>query len=250
MTALELISGALKDLTVLEPGSAPASEDAADALDALNLLVDSYGLQRLLLYTTVRTTKTLSSGVTSYTIGSGASIDVTKPAWIDRASVVVDTTATLPVEVPMAILSPDQWAAWQTKTLASPLPTAIFYDHGNTSAGYGTVYPVPVPNVSTTQLVLYSPGGQVSEFADLTTDYSLSRGYGRLLRKALAMEIAPLFEKQPSPLLVQQLGEAKRTCEIANVRPIAMRCDPAIVGPGSGGHYNPLTDRPNRGGWW
>ncbi|HYE88054.1 MAG TPA: hypothetical protein VEA16_16945 [Vicinamibacterales bacterium] len=248
MTANEIITGALFDLGVLAAGETPAAEDSEAARVCLNDLGDALGLERLTLYKTVRTTKTLASGTASYTIGSGADISVVKPAWIDRAMLVIDTSATYPTEKPISVLTPDEYAAWPQKTLPAPLSMAIFYDHGHNSSGYGTIYPLPIPNVGTTQLVLYTPGGEVATFADLVTDYALPRGYKRALRKNLALEIAPLFDAVPSPLLVRQADESKAALKRVNVPALILSCEPAIVGPGTGGHFNINIDGPNRGG--
>lgn len=242
MTARELITGALQDLMLIQAGATPSAEDSSVALTALNELGDALGLERLTLYKTVRTTKTLASGTASYTIGAGASINVTKPTWIDRATLVIDTTAPTPTEVRIAVLEPDEYAVWPAKTLQAPLSNAIFYDHGHDSSGYGTIYPLPIPNVATTQLVLYSPGGEVATFADLGTDYALPRGYKRALRKNLALEIAPMFDVMPSPSLVQQAEQSKAALKMINVRPIVRASE-----FGGGGHWNINTDFPNRG---
>lgn len=247
MTGNQLIRGALLDLEVLDAVTDPSAEDAEDARLALNELCESLGLERHWLYKTVRTTKTLTSGTASYTIGTGGSISVVKPTWIDRACLVLDTTATYPTEVPISVLEPDDYALWPTKTLQSTQSQAIFYDHGHDSSGYGLIYPLPIPNVSTTQLVLYSPGGEASSFADLVTDYAMPRGYQRALRKLLALELAPMHGAQPSPLLFQQASESKAAIKRANVRPILKTLDPGLSC--GGGTWNISTDRTNRGGW-
>lgn len=243
-TARQIITGALQDLGVLAGGETASAEDAEDARDALNEMGEALGLERLTLYKTVRTTKTLAASTASYTIGSGASISLVKPLWIDRAGLIIDTSASDPNEVKIDVLTDDEYAAITTKTLEASQSSAIWYDHGHDSSGYGLIYPLPIPDVGTTQLVLYTPGGEVAEFADLTTEYALPRGLQRALRKNLALEIAPMFEREPSTRLVQQAEHSKAAFKMANVRPLRMRCDDAIVGRTAGawnietGSYN------------
>jgi hypothetical protein len=221
-TAQTLIEGALKDLGVLGAGEAADADDLTDALVALNDMASSLGLERLTLYQRVRTTKTLTASTASYTIGSAGSIALDRPLWIDEAKLVYDTTASTPTEIPLDILTDQQYAAWPQKTLTSSQSQAIFYDYGLNASGYGTIYVLPIPTVNTTQLVLYTPGGALSTFADTTTDYVVPRGWNRMLRKNLALELAPMFQAQPSPLLVKQAAESKAVVKIANVRPLPL----------------------------
>lgn len=225
-TAQALIEGALKDLGVLAAGESADADDLTDALVALNDMASSLGLERLSLYKRVRTTRTLTANTASYTIGSAGSIALDRPLWIDEATLVYDTTASTPTEIPLDILTDQQYAAWPQKTLTSSQSQAIFYDYGLDSSGYGTIYVLPIPTVNTTQLVLYTPGGALSTFADTTTDYVLPRGWNRMLRKNLALEVAPMFQAQPSPLLVKQAADSKAVVKIANVRPLPLDAPP------------------------
>lgn len=246
-TALPLIKGALQDLGVLASGEDPPTSESDEALLLLNELVETLGLDRGMLFTVLRTAKTLASGTASYTIGSGGSINIARPIWIDDAMLVYDTTASTPTEIPIDVLNDEEYAGWPQKTLQAPLSQAIYYDHG-WSAGLGLIYPLPIPNVNTTQLVLYTPQDAVTSFADVnTTSYSLAKGVRRLLRKQLALELAPGYPAATvTPLLLKQAAESKAQFKSANVRPLLKRCDPALTGA-SGGHWNINSDAPNRG---
>jgi hypothetical protein len=238
-TALQFITGALQDIGVVAAGASPEGAEGADALTVLNQLADAMGIERLLMYTVVRTTKTLASGTASYTIGSGGDINIVRPPFIPRdggAMLVVDTGASTPTEIPIDVLNDEEYAAWSQKTLQGPQPSAIYYDHG-WNAGVGRIYPLPIPNVATTQLVLYTPGVPVSQFADLnTTSYTFPPGYQRAIRKTLALELAPQYPGAVlSPLLMQQAVDAKRFLKSMNVRPSFQRNDPALTGHTRGG---------------
>lgn len=223
---------------MLALGQTPTGAESDDALIVLNLLADALGIERLLLYALTRTTTTLASGTASYTIGSGGSIDVARPTWIESAGLVLDTAATTPSEIPLPILTDDEYARVPQKTLQSSQPSAIWYDHGFDVDGYGLIYPLPIPDVATTQLVLYTPSGAVSQFADLTTAYTYPKGYGRALRKVLALELAPMYPMvTPSPFLVRQAADAKAAIKMSNVRPDERACDPGLLSQ-RGGHWN------------
>ena len=96
-TALDVITGALQDLGQVQAGEALNADDAVDAFSTLNDLADALSAERLWLYTIGRTAHTLASGTASYTIGSGGVINIDRPIWIDRAGLILDTTASIPL---------------------------------------------------------------------------------------------------------------------------------------------------------
>ena len=52
---------------------------------------------------------------------------------------------------------------------------------------------MPIPNVGTTQLVLYTPGGAISTFTTLTTEYEFVDGLALVLRTQFALQFAPSY---------------------------------------------------------
>lgn len=242
--AIDFITGAMKDLGVLAAGETASSEDADDAFTVLNQMADALGIERLTMYQVVRTTKVLTASTASYSIGTGGSINIVRPTWLDRAGLIIDNTASVPSEVPISVLDDEEYARWPQKTLTSTQSQAVYFDRA-WSAGLGLIYPLPIPTVSTTTLVLYAPSVAVAQFADQsTTDYTFPPGYARAIRKNLALEIAPLFNADPHPLLIQQAEQSKAAVKRANVRPMTLAIDPALSG--NAGHWNINSDRPNR----
>lgn len=240
-TAQQFIDGALMDLGVRAAGVSTPAHEASDALIVLNQLRDSLGVDRLLMFRTIRTTKALTSGTASYTIGAGGDINITRPSWIDYARLIIDTSATTPTEVWIANLTDDEYAARPAKTQQSSQPDAIWYDK-RVSDGLGRIWVFDIPSVNTTQLVLYTPGDEVAVFADLDTVYTFHKGYERAIRKNLALELAPGYPgAQPSPLLLRQAAESKAAIQMANVKPIPVFHSPGLSG--TGGFFNIETGR-------
>jgi hypothetical protein len=192
-TALEIISGAGQDLGVLSLGQEFSGAEGEAALGLLNLVIDSLGIDRALLFTLVRTTKVLASGTASYTVGAAGSIVLARPSRIAKAGLILDTSATYPTEVPVDVLTDEEYAAWPQKTEQAGRSRAVFYNRGIDGDGYGTVYPLPIPNVATTQLVLYTPGGAVSQFAELQTEYEFVEGLALVLRTQFALQFAASY---------------------------------------------------------
>lgn len=231
--ALDLLTGAMQDIGVLAMGETLEAPESTDALVVLNQMLDAWALDRGLLYSLVRTTKTLGVGTASYTIGSAGSIAVARPTRLSKACLILDTGAATPLEVRIAVLSDEQYANWPQKTEQGSQPLAVFYDRSSDEDGYGLVYPLPIPNVGTTKLVLYTPGGAVSQFAALDTEYDLSEGFARAIRKNVALEIAPGYPQATVSVdLRNQARASLLAIKSAYLVAESRRNNPVLVGRG------------------
>lgn len=232
-SALDFIERALILIGVLQPGETADAENAEDAFATLQEWIDGLGIQRLAIYQLLRTVKTLASSTASYTIGTGGNINIVRPEWIEHARLILDTGAATPTEVGLRVLTDDEWAALAQKTLASSLATSVYYDHA-WAAGLGRIYVYPIPNVGTTQLVLYTPLA-LTTFADLSTGYTFPPGYPRAIRTNLAMELCADFGKTPPDALRQQASESLALIKRKNTRLSVVTLDPSLPGSARGG---------------
>ena len=208
---------ALQLLGVVDPTSTPSAEDANIAFEALNDWIDALATQRLSIYYVTRTAHTLVSGTASYTIGSGGTINIARPLWLEQAGLIIDTGASTPTEIPIRVLDDDERALIAQKTLQSSYVEGVWLDH-NWSAGLARVFVYPIPNISTTQLVLYTPTA-ITEFANLSTDYTFPPGYRRAITFNLANELAPWYPSaQPDPRVGQIAKESLAWVKRANQR--------------------------------
>lgn len=69
-TALDLITGALRNINALEAGETPNAQDSADALSVLNSLMDSWSIDHLNIFASVENILTFSAGQYQYTVGN------------------------------------------------------------------------------------------------------------------------------------------------------------------------------------
>lgn len=213
-------------LGVYEAGAPIDAADSDDAFDTLNEWVDSLATERLSIYTLLRTVKTLAANTTSYTIGTGGDINIVRPLWIQNAGLVIDTGVTPVTEIPIRVFTDDEYAQITPKALTSNLITGIYFDHAWT-AGLATVKPWPVPDVGTTQLVLYTPLA-LTTFGDLSTGYTFPPGYPRAIRANLALELAADFNVAPSDQVRRMATQGMATIKRANWRPSVVSVDSAI----------------------
>ena len=84
MVTTDLIRSSLRLIGAISSSETPASDETMDALEALNLLLSSWGASRFLSKNTQTITHTLT-GAASYTIGSGGDIDTIRPSAIFTA---------------------------------------------------------------------------------------------------------------------------------------------------------------------
>lgn len=209
----DIVTDALRELGVLAAGETATADDAISGLAALNRLVDQWAAERLMIYTVTRTTFTIAASTQNYTVGTGYTVNVARPVYVDHVS-YRDTSATTPTEIPLTELTEDAWALVPQKTLTSALPSCFYYNPTYPSA---TLSLWPVPTSSTLQGVVYHPQ-QVAEFASLNTVISLPPGYRRMLVKNLALEMAPSYERPAQQELVMQAMESKSVVKRANQR--------------------------------
>lgn len=235
MTALTLVTRALQLAGVIASGETATAEESADGLLTLNSLIEEWATQGLTMFTRTRVTHSLVASQASYTIGaSGADITRARPPRIEMAS-MIDTTADPDLEIPVDVLSEDQWRDIGQKAQTSTRPLAIYYVP---TFPLGTIFVWPVGTVATIQMVLYVPD-LVDTLAALSTTLSLPPGYEKALRTNLALELCPEYGRIPSDVIVAMARESKANVKRANYRPVEMRCDLALLG--SAGSINIRT---------
>lgn len=228
-TRVELGTLALQLLGVIDPTEAPSAEDSGLATSVLNMWMDALGVQRQTIFHLTRTTKALVSGTASYTLGTGGTFSATlvRPLWIQDAGFVLDTSVSYPIEIPIRVFTDDEWAALTPKTLASSVVEGVYCDF-NWVAGLATLSIWPIPNVSNTQLVLYTPTA-LTEFADDTTDYTFPPGYKRAILYNLANELAPWYPTaKPDPRIAKIAESSMALIKRGNWRPSVVSIDPAV----------------------
>jgi hypothetical protein len=85
MTAMAVITAALRELRVLGEGQSISPENAAIALERLNTVIDGFAIEGLTIPYLQRTIVPLVAGQASYTIGTGGHIPMVAPVEITYA---------------------------------------------------------------------------------------------------------------------------------------------------------------------
>lgn len=236
-TVLDLATDSLLELGVLAAGETAAAGDGAFALRALNRMVNAWKAERVFIYQTTRTEWTISANNGSYTVGSGGNVNILRPVKIDGIS-ILETSATPDYETPLRIMTDADYRAITSKAQTSDQPEAAWY---NLTYPLATIELWPVPTSATLRGVLYAPQA-VDEFAAITTTVSLPPAYERMIVKNLALELAPAYRAEVSPLLLEQARDSLAVVLRANRRLVDMTFDPGAAMHGAS--YDILSDVP------
>lgn len=226
-TVLDVITAALLDLGVLSEGEEPTAAQADQALKRLNRLLDQWKSEPLTIYTVTRTTFTITSGVETYAVGSGSTVNIARPVLNQVQHIKFQDTAVTPTqEYDLGdLLTDDQYAAIPIKDQESTLPQKAYY---NPTYPTGTITFWPVPTSSTLQGVVYVLTA-VPQFSATSDSVALPPGYQRMLETNLAKELAPSFNRQLSPDLRQMADESKAAVKRSNTKLTDMRFETAAL---------------------
>lgn len=182
-TALNLIEKSMRLFGGLADGESATASEASNGLAALNSMLESWSVERLMVYHILQENFTWASGQVSRTIGTGGNFDTTRPT-----KIVSGFTRINNVDHPFRVVERQFYDAVIDKTVQSSYPEIVYYD---ATMSTGTLYAYPVPNASIS--VYLNSWKQLQQFAALTTTISLPPGYRRAIEHNLAVEFAPEF---------------------------------------------------------
>lgn len=211
-----VVHPALRLLGVIGEEETPTAQEAQDAVDALNLLLDGWGATRL--YPFVRATRFLATvpGRSSYLVGPGDDCDLVAP-WPSR----VDFAARREdgSDYQLSGLTPEAYAVVQDKG-ASGTPTAYLYEP-TTPDGTLTLWPVPSAAGVIVLTVMDGP-----PVVTLDDELDLPAGYADALKYSLAVKLAPEFGREPPASVVALAEQALRVVRRARLRTGMAACPP------------------------
>lgn len=210
-SAQDIINRALRLLAQLESGESATANETADALAALNALIDSWRNEALMCYALQEVTYNITgSGVQAFSIGPSGTVVSTRPISIVDAYVTY-----LGVDTNVAIVEMPQWDAIPLKTVTSTIPDRLYY-RPDMPDGTVQIYPVPM-SPSLLHMVVSVP---LESFASASSTLQLPPGWVDALVYNLAVAIAPEYEMDARHSVIAQARNAKAGVKRANTRPI------------------------------
>ncbi len=190
-TAGDLINGALRLLGVLAEGESPSAETSADALNAMNQMIDSWNTERLSVYNTQDQIFNWPADEITRTLGPTGDFVGNRPVLLEDATYFRDPSTN--VSFGIKFINQQQYDGIAVKTVTSTYPQVIWVNMTMPNITM-TIYPKP------TRLLEWHfvSVQELTQPATLATDIVLPPGYLRAFRYNLACELAPEFGVEPS----------------------------------------------------
>jgi hypothetical protein len=223
-TVVDVITQALVDSGVLDDGETASAAEASRALDLLNQMLALWAIDNVNVYAQQETSFS-PTGALSYTVGTGANVNMTRPSRIDGAFWRLNG-----IDTPLTMLDTfEQYESISQKTQAGE-PEYAFYLPSYTT---GTLYLYPQPSTGTVHLLSNVALPTASVLADTIT---LPPEYILPIRSNLALLVAGTYGAPIRPAIAAVAGSSLRLLKRNNLRikPLTM---PGAI-PVSGGSGN------------
>jgi hypothetical protein len=208
-SAGDQINGALRLIGMLAEAETPSAATSADALSALNQMIDSWNTERLSVFTTQDQVFTWPVNQATRTLGPTGNFVGNRPVLVDDSTYFKD--ASNGTSYGVKIINEQQYNGIAVKNTTSTYPQVLYVNMGYPDITL-TVYPVPS---SPLEWHIVSVE-ELTQPAVLATTLSFPPGYLRCFRFNLACEIAAEFGVEPSPQVQRIAMTSKRNIKRIN----------------------------------
>ena len=217
----KILNGTIDRIDPLE------TNELLDGLVSLNDMLDSWSIDRTYVFSIKSETFNLIPGTVSYSIGQTGTFNTDRPNKITNVKVTING-----VNYPLSQLTDRS----DYDNIAIPtnqgVPLYYYYD---TPYPLGTLFLYPVINQAAT--ITIDSLQKLSNFADLTTQYTFPSGYNRAIRTNLAIETASEDNSSILPSLMQIAMESKAAIKRLNLPKMVMKSEVAMLSNRSSNFY-------------
>ncbi len=196
-TAVDLITRSGRIAGALGKSEVPDDDESVDGLTALNSMLDSWSIERMMVYYIVQEALTLVASQATYTMGSGGDLDTTRPTQIDDSCFVTLNS----IDYPLMLIDGDAYASIVFKAVESNLQYYLFPDYQDPLVNLN-FYPTP-SQAGTAQIRSWK---QLQQFSGLTTVFALPPGHERAIVYNLALEYWETEFGLPIPTRVEKIA--------------------------------------------
>ena len=238
-TAQNIVTRSMKALGALGSNETPSATEANDGLEAFNAMLDSWNGEGLTSYQVREQSHVLVVGTSQYTIGSGGTINTTRP--IDIVQAYIQDSSNLRYLI--NIVPRDKWNQIGQLTITSQIPNTLFYDP-QFPLGIINLFPQPLQAWT----LYFDSMLQQATYSSLAQTISMPPGYERAYVLNLALEMMncgfhSMLSRDDMTALAKNASEAKANIKRNNIltREVISNYDPAIVSH-SYASYNIYSD--------
>lgn len=187
-------------------------------------MMESWANERLMVHTLSQTSFPLTASVGTYTIGPGATFDMTRPTKIVDPCFTRDSDST---DIPLNLIDADTYGRILDKTMGDTTPSYLFYDYGYSATSTATVKLYPLPDSGLTLFI--NSLQPLQTFSTVTHTLMLPPGYQRAIEYNYAIEAAGGFtEVDPSVAMIAR--ESKAVIKKQNLPAPIMQLESGVVG--------------------
>ena len=238
LTVADLLTSQLRLIGAVEPGETPEASELNDALQANNIMLDNWSARTLLVRAAVQETFQLVPNKAAYTIGVGADFNTSKPVMV-LGAFIRDTGAN---DIPLEIMTFDQFDALPDKSISVGMPEALYYDPGlaQQAVQTGTIKIYQTPDRVYT--LFLEQQKYLKEFVNLADVVTFEPAYLRAIKFNGAMEYYYEYRKHTQmipPGIKRIASESLNIVENMNGQLRVMGFDIPNAGRG---RWNVMTD--------
>lgn len=222
-SAGDIINGSLRLIGMLAEGETPSAETSADALSAMNQMIESWNTERLSIFSTQDQVFTWPATVLHRTFGPSGDFVGNRPILVDDSTYFRDPSTGISYGI--KIINQQQYDGIAVKTVRSTYPQVLWINMDYPDIDM-YIYPVPTRDLEWHFISVQ----ELDRPATLATTLSFPPGYLRAFRYNLAVELAPEFGVEPSPTVVRIAMTSKRNLKRINNPDDLMALPYTIVG--------------------
>ena len=208
-TASDIINGSLRLIGQLAEGETPSAAASQDALTAMNQMIDSWSLERLMIFTTQEQIYTWPASQLTQSLGPTGDFIGNRPFQMDDSSYFIDPSNG--ISYGFKLINQQQYDGIAVKTVTSTYPQVMWINTAFPNIELH-LYPVPTKSLE----FHFISVEELAQAATLTTTLSFPPGYQRAFRFGLACEIAAEFGVAAPPSVSRIASLAKRNIKRIN----------------------------------
>jgi hypothetical protein len=237
MKGNDLLSAAARLAGILASGDTLQGNMPAEMLTIAQDMMDEWQADGLKIFTVQISTFPLTIGQQTYTLGTGGNFNITRPARIERAGMLLTgSNPVQPPEIPISVLDDDGWANIRVKNVQGNYPLNVYPDY---AFPLMTLYFYQIPGLACS-VVLYT-WQPLLTFPDLnTTDVTFPPAYARAIKYNLAIAFAAEYKTPPDQLVLAIAQESLAKLKEINLPAPILNCDSGLTG--RSGYYDWRSD--------
>lgn len=227
-----IIDRAYRLLHQVGEGVSANTAKSAAALQALNAMLDTWRLDRLMCVAVRDESIALVGADPSYTVGPAGDLNTTRPVKLEGAYVVVGAQS-----YRVAVIDEGQYSRIEQKALQGPYPEMVWYQ---ATTPLGVLYPWPVPlGGPTLHILTRTPLAAVA----LVDVFAFPPGWEDAMCSHLAVRLSPECETTPAETVYTLARDSMAAIKRTNMVPLHVESE--LTGLVTRGRvYNVISDTP------